>query len=90
MDVNPSVKITNWLRYVSEQDNLSRAARSQKKWEMVLSAQKESQTRRMGVQKSTSTRNDTESSHHHDTHTLTHDDGIIQRVTGGHIPVIGH
>ena len=81
MDVNPAVKITNWLRYVSEQDNLSRAARSQKKWGMVLSAQKESQARRMGVQKSTSTRNDTESSHQHDTHTLTHDDGIIQMVT---------
>lgn len=46
MAVNPAVKITKWLREVSEQDNLSRAARSQKKWGIVWSAQKDSRARR--------------------------------------------
>ena len=39
------MKITDWLSDVSEQNNLSRAARSQKKWGMVLSAR-----RRVGLE----------------------------------------
>ena len=38
----PEVYMTSSLREVSEQDSLNRAARSQKKWGMMLSAQKES------------------------------------------------
>ena len=40
------MKITNSLREVSEQVNFKRAVRSQKKWGMLLSAQKDSRDRR--------------------------------------------
>ena len=42
----PTVKMTSSLREVSEQLNFRRAVRSQKKWEIVLSAQKDSWTKR--------------------------------------------
>ena len=40
------MNIVNSLREVSEQDSLSRAAGSPKKWRMMLSAQKDIQARR--------------------------------------------
>ena len=41
-----AVKMTSSLRDVSEQESFSRAPRSQKKWGMVWSAQKDSRVRR--------------------------------------------
>ena len=46
MTTTPTVNMTNSLRKISEQDSLSRAPRSQKKWEMVLAAQKDNWVRR--------------------------------------------
>ena len=44
--VPPMGKTISSLREVSEQLNFRRAVRSQKKWEIVLSAQKDSWTKR--------------------------------------------
>ena len=42
----PAVKMASSLRDVSEQESFSRALRSQKKWGIVWSAQKDSRFRR--------------------------------------------
>ena len=46
MTATPTVKMASSLRDVSEQESFSRAARSQKKWGIVWSAQKDSWVRR--------------------------------------------
>ena len=45
--LSPTEKVTRSLREVSEQLNFKRAVRSQKKWEIVLSTQKESYAKRV-------------------------------------------
>lgn len=46
MQVTPTVKMASSLRDVSEQESFNRASRSQKKWGMLWSAQKDSRVRR--------------------------------------------
>ena len=70
---------------------MSRLGRIQNTWGMMLSAQKDTpRGQQEGVKKGTSTGENPRASHEQRTQSFSHDGGVVERVTDGHVSAIGH